>query len=314
MTRTTRLTSIAVGLAALFAQPARAEVASIYLTPANEAKIMALYDAKLAKWPVPYESVSVPTRYGRTHVLASGPKEAPPLLLLHAMGVTGTMWQPNVEALSRDFRVYAVDTIGDLGKSTLDDLSKYPSDSKAYSAWLGDVLDGLGLAQANVVGASMGGWIAMNLTRDLPQRVRRLALVGPMGLNSAWDVLFRMSWLVLFPTKGNKDGFTRWVLGDNPVVYDAFGEYMNTALDCRMKLGTPTVLKDEELAQVRVPTLVLLGGKDSTIGDAQKAAERAKRHMPQAETEIFPASGHLINTEHPAEVSERLRGFFRAGS
>lgn len=314
MTRTSRLTAIALGLAALFPQPARAEVASIYVTPANEATIMARYDAKLARWPVPYESLYVPTRFGRTHVIASGPEEAPPLFLIHAMGVTATMWQPNVAALSREYRVYAVDTIGDLGKSALDDLDHFPNDSKAYSAWFSDVLDGLKVSEAYVVGASMGGWISMNLARELPQRVRRLALLGPMGINSGWDVLFRLSWLVLFPTQGNKDGFTRWVLGDNPAVYDAFGEYMNTALNCRMKLGTPNELTDAQLAEIRVPTLLLLGGKDHPIGHAGRAAERAKRHMPRVETGIFPASGHLISTEHPDEVDARLLRFFRGDS
>lgn len=309
-----RLSVIGLSLAALYAGPARAEYASIYVTPENETKIMAMYDAKLAKWPVPYESIYVDTRFGRTHVIASGPKDAPPLLMLHAMGVTATMWQPNVAALSKEYRVYAVDTIGDLGKSTLTDLKTHPGNSKDYSAWLGDVLDGLHLPQVNVVGASMGGWITMNMARDLPNRVRRIAVVGPMGINSGWEVIFRLSFMVLFPTQGNKDGFTRWVLGENPVVYEALGEYMNTALNCRSKLGTPTSLSDAQLAEIRVPTLAMFGGKDHAIGNASKAAERAHRHIPQVETEILPDSGHLISTEYADQVNARLLAFFRGGS
>ncbi|MFZ3170320.1 MAG: hypothetical protein WA130_22125 [Candidatus Methanoperedens sp.] len=63
---------------------------SIFKTPENEAKYMAAYDAVLALWPVPYESFDVPTRFGKTHVISSGPKEAMPLVLLHATSASAS--------------------------------------------------------------------------------------------------------------------------------------------------------------------------------------------------------------------------------
>jgi hypothetical protein len=95
---------------------------SIFRTPASQAKYMASYDAVLALWPVPYESFDVPTRFGKTHVIASGPKEAQPLVLLHATSASATMWFPNIADLSREFRVYALDIIGDAGKSVVSHL------------------------------------------------------------------------------------------------------------------------------------------------------------------------------------------------
>ena len=44
----------------------------IFKTPESQAKYMAAYDAVLAIWPVPYESFDVPTRFGKTHIIASG--------------------------------------------------------------------------------------------------------------------------------------------------------------------------------------------------------------------------------------------------
>ena len=70
---------------------------------------MAAYDTALALWPVPYESFDVPTRFGNTHIIASGPKGAPPLVLLHATSASATMWFPNIADLSREYRVYALD-------------------------------------------------------------------------------------------------------------------------------------------------------------------------------------------------------------
>jgi pimeloyl-ACP methyl ester carboxylesterase len=173
-------------------------------------------------------------------------------------------------------------------------------------------MDQLGLERAHVVAASMGGWIAMNFAIDHPQRIRSLALLGPLGFNSAKDVIFRLMQMVLVPTRENKEAFTHWVLGEHPVVRTAYTEYMTTALDCRSKLGTPGDLPDEQLRRLSVPVLVMLGGKDNPIGDAQRASERARRLIPQVEVEIFPASGHLVNTEHPEQVNARILEFFGA--
>ena len=46
----------------------------IYKSSEGKAKCMAVYDAALAHWPVPYEQLDLPTRFGSTHVIASGPK------------------------------------------------------------------------------------------------------------------------------------------------------------------------------------------------------------------------------------------------
>src|SRR5689334_7637357 len=83
----------------------------------GRARYMAAYQAVLQDWPVPYAELDIPTRLGSTHVVASGPPNAPPLVLLPSFAATATVWRPNVEALSRRCRTYAVDVIGQPGKS-----------------------------------------------------------------------------------------------------------------------------------------------------------------------------------------------------
>src|SRR6185436_10989274 len=92
--------------------------ASVFKTPDGESRFFAAYDAALALWPVPFEELDVPTRFGTTHVLACGPRRGPPLVLLHGYMATLTMWSPNIPALSKDYRVYAVDVMGQPGKSS----------------------------------------------------------------------------------------------------------------------------------------------------------------------------------------------------
>jgi hypothetical protein len=78
---------------------------SVFKTHAGEIGYLEAYNATLAQWPVPYESLFIPTRFGSTHVIASGPKDAPPLVLLHAGTASATQWFPDVKNLSRNFRV-----------------------------------------------------------------------------------------------------------------------------------------------------------------------------------------------------------------
>jgi len=94
------------------------KISSIFKTPEGLASIIWLFMMPfLAFWPVPYESLDVPTRFGSTHIIISRPKDAPPLVLLHGANDSATAWYPNIADLSRNYRTYALDTIGDVGKS-----------------------------------------------------------------------------------------------------------------------------------------------------------------------------------------------------
>ncbi len=149
---------------------------AFFKTEAAEARYMAAYDAVLATWPVEYEDITVPTRLGATHVIASGPTDAPPLVLLHAAMATATVWRPNVEALSEHFRVYAVDVVGQGGRTVA---SRKVESRRDYADWLNELFDGLGIARASIVGNSYGGFIALNQAAMAPERIDRVRAISP---------------------------------------------------------------------------------------------------------------------------------------
>ena len=62
----------------------------LYRSAEGYATMMASYNAALARWSVPYECLSVPTRHGTTHLIASGDPEAPTLILLGGAGANAT--------------------------------------------------------------------------------------------------------------------------------------------------------------------------------------------------------------------------------
>ena len=147
-----------------------------FTSQAGRAAFLAAYDHVLAElWPVPYESVELPTRFGSTHAIVSGPPTAPPLLLLHGAGLSATSWYPNIATYAERFRTYALDTIFDSGRSRQIHLLQSRQDC---AAWIGDVLDALGVDQTAILGLSQGGWAAACAARFLPDRVTRLGLLA----------------------------------------------------------------------------------------------------------------------------------------
>ncbi len=283
---------------------------SIYGTVDREATLMNAYQQRLASWPLPYERRWVPTSYGLVHVIASGPTDAPPVLMLHAMGVSATMWRHNVAALARDHRVVCVDFIGDLGPSRLWVPTEHPRDGGDVAALLVEVLDELALGRVDVVGASYGGWAALNLAARAPSRVRRVALLGPMGVAPATaDTIERVASLVLLPTEDKKRDMVNWTLGPSPAVRADLEDYMMEAMECRGALAPPTTIPDSWLSRIEAPVLLLLGDRDGPVGPAEPARQRMIHQVPTAEVVVLPDTGHMMSIERPDVVGSRLVAF-----
>ena len=65
---------------------------SVFKTLEGEAKSIAAYNAVLNLWSTPYEELDVSTCFGVTHLIASGPSDAKPIILLHVQDSTATSW------------------------------------------------------------------------------------------------------------------------------------------------------------------------------------------------------------------------------
>src|SRR6185436_1545561 len=141
-----------------------------FKTPEGAAAFLAAYDAAMTAWPVPRDEMDVPSRFGMTHVVASGPQDAPPLVLLHGYMATSTMWAPNVADFTKDYRVYAIDVMGQPSKSVPAEPIRSAAD---YAVWLSAVLDGLHLDRVCLAGQSYGGWLALNSAIATPGRLHK---------------------------------------------------------------------------------------------------------------------------------------------
>jgi pimeloyl-ACP methyl ester carboxylesterase len=110
---------------------------------------------------------------------------APPVLLLHGSGPGVTAfanWRPIIPALAASRRVVAPDQLGFGGTAT--------GEPRTYgrTAWTGHalaLLDTLGIGTVDIIGNSMGGAIALSISVARPGAVRRLVLMGSMGVAMA---------------------------------------------------------------------------------------------------------------------------------
>lgn len=284
---------------------------TIYKTDENQELIYKLYEDKLAKWLVPFEIIEVPTEYGKTSIIASGDKSNPSIFLIHAMGATATMWFPNIKELSKTHRVYAINTIGDLGKSELTDLDNYPRNGQNYSEWLNEIMKELNINKCDVIGASMGGWISMNFAIYSPDKINHLILLGPMGIKANTLGVMRRLFKVLFsPTQKNKEALTRWCLGDDKKVNDEMAEYMNTAMNCAGRMPIPKRIKKSQLEKINVKTLLFLGEFDNPIGNPVKNSKFAKKYISNLKIKIVN-TGHLMSMENPELINSLIIDFIK---
>ena len=286
---------------------------------AARARYMTAYDAVLARWPVPYDDLMVPTDLGPTHVISSGPKGAPPLVLLHAALATAVVWRPNVQALSRHFRVHAVDIVGQGGRSLAARLVKSRQD---YADWMNQLFDGLAIGRASIVGNSYGGFLACNQAVLSPGRVDRVVAISPPGVFVSFAPLARRfavraartALLGLLGVKPPPPSVMIF-LGKDPHInpgdedWLALGAYMVDG-SVRMNAILPAMFTDAELRAIRAPTLLLIGQYEALYHSAS-TLKLAKQLMPHLEGEIVKGADHTAAMAQPEAVNARILSFLK---
>ena len=128
----------------------------------------------MANITVPYQRLRIETRFGETHVIKLGKQDAPPLITFHGGNSLNPYDLKNLLPLSRDFCIYAPDTIGHPGYSAEIRLS---SDDFEYGEWVVDILDEIGIDESHFLGPSFGGGILARLIAIAPHRVRTAVML-----------------------------------------------------------------------------------------------------------------------------------------
>ncbi len=263
---------------------------TLYRSAAGEQAIQGLYDAALAQWPVPYDTRTIPTRHGDTFVVACGDHDAPPMILLHGAGSCSAIWAADTVKYSRKHRVYAIDLLGEAGKSAP---NRPAWDSPAYAEWLLDVLDALNVQKPTLVGISQGGWTALKFATLYPERTGRLVLLCPGGVTRDKLSFVLRAVAASFKGRASVEQMTQSLFGDLPASPEAVEVARLMMLHFKSRMGVLPLFSDEELRRLTMPVMLLVGEKDG-LRPSQKVAQRMQQLLPHLVTAMIPKAGHVL--------------------
>ncbi len=288
----------------------------VYKSQKAQEQIWETYEQLLAAWDTPVEQVDVPTSYGITHVNVCGSTNSIPLVMFHGVGDdSALMWIYNAQFLAKNFRLYAVDTIGGPGKSIPNE--NYNKDF-SDEIWIDQILDYFHLEQVNIAGVSHGGYLAQYYALKRPDRVRKiLCMAATVPVSTGGGPMKTMMKIflpeALFPTQKNiaklltkMSGQNSAAFTENPLIMAHFTAVMkgfnNGAM---MNHKTPGFL-DKEIAQIRDKSKYLIGEADpfSLLG----GREIQERYYMN--TVFFPNTGHGINHENAPAINDMITNYF----
>ena len=289
------------------------------------------FDSQGQKLRMAYMDVAATTPGGRV------------VVFLHDKNFSGAYWAPTIRALAAaGYRVVAPDQVG-FGKSSKP--ASYQFSFQALAANTRALLDSLGVERFALVGHSMGGMLAVRMALMYPERVERLALVNPIGLED---------WKLVAPYRTVDENFAQelratpesikeyqrvnYFGGEWKPGYDGLTEILagwtrhpdyrraawDAALTSDMIFTQPVVY---EFERIRTPTLLVIGQRDRTaigkdrvsrevaarMGDYPALGRAAARRIPGARLVEIAEAGHLPQVDAFDEYIRALLDFIAGG-
>jgi pimeloyl-ACP methyl ester carboxylesterase len=255
-------------------------------------------------------------------VRMSGRENAPVIILVHGFSVSLESWDGWAGDLSADYRVIRMDLPGH-GLTGPDPEQRYSVPQTAQ--FIGDLMDSLGIDQANIGGNSLGGLAAWRFAANNPDRVSSLILVSPGGysINGVTENPVAVPAAVQAYFRSAPPAFvsaaTATLYGDparlDPAVPERISALMRhdengAAMVTRLEVFT---LPDPEadLARVSAPTLILHGERDVMIPVDHSRAMAAV--IPGAQLVTFDNLGHVAHEEDPVRTLIAVRAFLNDG-
>jgi 3-oxoadipate enol-lactonase len=237
-------------------------------------------------------------------------RKTPRVVFVHAGGTDGRMWHPLAERLD-GLRLHMPDLRGH-GSTPL------PAEEYADADDLLRMLDDLRIKRATLVGASFGGWVCLQLATKAPERVTALALLASTYRDrdeSEWSpeiVAFRRKEEALLEADDIEGavalGLRVWK--PRPGVRDLVEEMTRTAFELQHGVEAEERRLPVDLAAIKVPTLVVSGGKDP-MPDFAQIADQLAAGIEGAERAVIKDAGHLIALERPDATAELLQPWLK---
>jgi len=252
------------------------------------------------------------------HYLESG-EGSETLVFSHGLLMSSEMFRAQLDAFSRHYRCVAYDHRGQGESEVTED--GYNIDSLADDA--AELIRHLNLAPCHFVGLSMGGFVGMRLAIRQPELLKSLVLLETSADAEQHENLFSYRMLNFV---GRWFGFrivaerVMAILFGRSFMSDperiAERKYWKKRLIDNDRLGTTRAARAvierkgvyEQLGQIRIPTLILVGEEDMATG--VEKARRMHEAIENAQLGVLPEAGHSSTIEQPGAVISELSAFF----
>lgn len=235
-----------------------------------------------------------------------------PLLLIHGVGMCADAWAPQIQALSEEYRVIAVDMPGHGGTSPLPPTARLPE----FVAWAARLIQALDLGPVNVAGHSMGALVAAGLAVEHPELVRRVALLNAVYRRSpqaSAAVLARADELAR--GEGSIDGpLDRWFGPDEVAIRNQVAGWLKqmdlqSYATAYRSFAEGDRIYADRLQAISCPALVLTGEGDQN-SSPQMSRDIADR-IPQGQAVIVADHRHMVNLTAPGIVNDAMQAWLK---
>ena len=241
-----------------------------------------------------------------THLFEAGSPSAPPLLYLHGTFL-GNLWLEYHQALARHCHLFAPDIPG-FGLTPRPDWMRDMSD---YILYFRDLLDTLGLQKVDLVGHSLGGWMAAEIAVWFPERVNRLVLSNAAGIRVKGSPIPHL--LAMHPEEILAACFDDLAAAAPLMPSEVTEEYLLSQYRQRATLAALAWNPDYDpklerrLTHLQCPTLLVWGENERLI--APVYGETYHQLIPHSQLITLSGTGHMPMFEKPEEWSAAISAF-----
>jgi pimeloyl-ACP methyl ester carboxylesterase len=255
---------------------------------------------------VRWQELTAPGNGVQLHVRRIVDPVAPPVLLLHGLGVGGAIWQSFARRLLPERAAVAPDLRGH-GQSDAPAHGYQPRD---YAVDLVAMVEELRLAPLPVVGHSLGALVALALADLRPDLVEWLALLDPPLDETLRNPEVTEVYRLRHAPAGELEAYLRGRGSGNELLAPLFGQAADGPFEGMLEGG----FRNDALAQasrVSVPCLVVQGdpAHGGVLGDA--AAARLTRALTNGELVKVEGASHAVHATHAAQLAETIKQWDR---
>lgn len=243
-----------------------------------------------------------------------------PLVLAYGIGGNAGMWEPNVAALSGNYRLILWEPRGHARSDSPEDPARYTF--RRWALDLRDVLNRLRIRKAYVGGLSLGAGIAARFTLSYPARVRALVIIdssSAAGLPLPAENLVMRARSIEITLSQGMDAMAEFAIASNPNIAgrvkrdpkaraEIFAMYRMLAPIGYANSLRALIAMDyltDQLPKIRVPTLLVCGDEDPSLGPMKVIQKKVKG----SRLVVLSPAGHFANRDQPEAFNRAVLGF-----